>query len=94
MGTLGLIALLGTAMVVTGFFILNALTNLVLDQGLAKTWTDYVDSMFERGAEGAWRAMNIPGGGGNYDTGPAMGLNSIWTIGSGKDDPQRTGTKP
>ena len=94
MGTLGLIALLGTAMVVTGFFILNALTNLVLDQGLAKTWTDYVDSMFERGAEGAWRAMNIPGGGGNYDTGPAMGLDSIWTIGSGKDDPQRTGTKP
>ena len=94
LGSVGWIALLGVGMVVGGFFILNALTNLLLGQGLAKTWTDYVESMFERSVEGAWRAMNIPGGGGNWDSGPAMGLDSIWTIGGGHGDPQRNGKKP
>jgi len=90
----GWIALLGVGMVVGGFFILNALSNLLLDQGIAKTWTDYVESMFERNVEGAFDALGgLPGGGGNWDTTGAMGLQNVWTIGGGKDDPQRKGAK-
>jgi hypothetical protein len=90
----GWIALLGLGMVVGGFFILNALSNLLLDQGIAKTWTDYVESMFERNVEGAFDALGgLPGGGANWDTTGAMGLQNVWTIGGGKDDPQRKGAK-
>ena len=90
LGTAGLFALAAIGLVVGGFFVLNALTNKIFGKGIFETWSDYINSLFERSETGGWQATNIPGGGGNYDAGISFGAFLVPPPGNG--NPQRAGT--